>query len=412
MLLGIWLYGYMRRVRSTRGLEMACRERMPLLWLTGLQYPDHNTLWRFYDQHREPLRKLFKEVLQLAAKAGLVGLVLHAVDGTKLAARCSTDTADHLEALLREEKALLNEAVEQAVAETEASQQREHGAMRLPPSQTDAAKRRAEIKTAVAAMEAADTTHLHPQEPDARMQKVNGRYEMGYNAQAVVDENHIIVAEKVVTDQNDLHQLKAMLDRRNETLGASPDATAADGGYFSAHGLEEAQNAGHTVLLPAADIDAPTPDPTKPYDKSRFQYDRERDVFVCPRGELLPLRHLTRKKHGAPVDAVYTCANKTCPVLSECTKSPRGRTVSRSIHDAAIVKQREIQDAPALHNAFRWRKALVEVVFAVIKQIDGFRRFTVRGLEKVQTQWSLVCTGYNLRKLYASWRIETRLIGA
>src|SRR3990170_1777604 len=52
-LLSVWVYGFMTRVRSSRKLEAACRDQMPYLWLTGWQHPDHNTLWRFYREHRQ-----------------------------------------------------------------------------------------------------------------------------------------------------------------------------------------------------------------------------------------------------------------------------------------------------------------------------------------------------------------------
>ena len=56
-LLSVWLFGFMIGVRSTRRLEAACRDQIPFLWLTGRQRPDHNTLWRFYEKHRQTMRK-------------------------------------------------------------------------------------------------------------------------------------------------------------------------------------------------------------------------------------------------------------------------------------------------------------------------------------------------------------------
>ena len=58
-LLSVWLYGFMTGVRSSRKLEAACRDQMSYLWLTGWQHPDHNTLWRFYREHRDTMRQLF-----------------------------------------------------------------------------------------------------------------------------------------------------------------------------------------------------------------------------------------------------------------------------------------------------------------------------------------------------------------
>ena len=74
LLLKIWLHGYFHRIRSTRKLETACREQLSLLWLTGLIQPDHNSLWRFWRDHKKALRTLFKQTVQLALQTGCVGL--------------------------------------------------------------------------------------------------------------------------------------------------------------------------------------------------------------------------------------------------------------------------------------------------------------------------------------------------
>ena len=66
-LLCVWLYGFMTGVRSCRKLEAACRDQIPYLWLTGWQHPDHNTLWRFYKEHRQAMRRLFKRTVLLVS---------------------------------------------------------------------------------------------------------------------------------------------------------------------------------------------------------------------------------------------------------------------------------------------------------------------------------------------------------
>ena len=106
MLLKVWLYGWMTRVRSCRGLEKACFESMAFIWLTGNNHPDHNTLWRFFRDNKKALRKLFKLVVQEALKNDLVGFALHALDGTKIVAASSMDTALHRKSLAEELKKL------------------------------------------------------------------------------------------------------------------------------------------------------------------------------------------------------------------------------------------------------------------------------------------------------------------
>ena len=73
----------MTGLRSCRKLEVACRDQIPYLWLTGWQHPDHNTLWRFYKAHRQAMRELFKRTVRTAVAMELVDLAVQAVDGSK-----------------------------------------------------------------------------------------------------------------------------------------------------------------------------------------------------------------------------------------------------------------------------------------------------------------------------------------
>ncbi len=73
-LLSVWLYGFMTGVRLCRKLETACRDRIPHLWLTGWQHPEHNTLWRFYKKHRPSMGKLFERTVRTAVTMGARGL--------------------------------------------------------------------------------------------------------------------------------------------------------------------------------------------------------------------------------------------------------------------------------------------------------------------------------------------------
>src|ERR1017187_4415477 len=95
LLLKVWLYGYLSRIRAMREMERACREHLSLLWLTGRHAPDHNTLWRFWAANRSALRKVFWAGVKVAAAQGRVGMIGHAVEGTKIRAVASRRTVEH-----------------------------------------------------------------------------------------------------------------------------------------------------------------------------------------------------------------------------------------------------------------------------------------------------------------------------
>jgi transposase len=186
LLLKVWLYGYLERLRSRRRLERACREHLSLLWLTGRHAPDHNTLWRFWGENRAALRRVFRAGVRVAAEQGLVGMICHAVDGTKIAAVASARTTEHREDW---ERAL--GGVEASIAEMEAAvekaEEEEAGEYQLPEPLQEAEKLREAIRASLGRMEEVKREHLHAGEPEARLMPCPGGQQPAYNAQAVVD---------------------------------------------------------------------------------------------------------------------------------------------------------------------------------------------------------------------------------
>ncbi|MBI4284051.1 MAG: transposase [Chloroflexi bacterium] len=134
-LLGVWLYGFMTGIRSSRKLEAACRDQVSYLWLTAWQRPDHNTLWRFYQAHRQAMRRLFKYTVATAVEMKLIDLAVQALDGTKVAANAAGDRTYGATALKR-----LLERTEIVIAELEA--QNEAGNDPVPPRLPEERRRR------------------------------------------------------------------------------------------------------------------------------------------------------------------------------------------------------------------------------------------------------------------------------
>jgi hypothetical protein len=234
------------------------------------------------------------------------------------------------------------------------------------------------------------------------MMKGRGGHALGYNAQIVVDhDSDLIVACGVVTDQNDLGQLVPMLAQVQATLGRVAHDTVSDTGYASGEQLKAAEERGMNTIVPLRN----EPDAKGEYSKAYFRYDAPTNAYLCPKGEKL-LQVGTNKWSAAQQhpDAIYRCLNKSCPVRAACTKDPLGRKIRRPYGEDARDRQVQRQQDPRIRTLLSLRKEIVEHLFGIVKAVDGFRRFTVRGLEKASAQWALVCTAVNLRKLYAWWR--------
>lgn len=507
LLLKVWLFGFMERIRSTRGLEKACLQVMPFLWLTGNLHPDHNTLWRFFKAHRAALPKLFKQLVKTAAAAELVGFVLHALDGTKLTAASSTDEALHRKSLqdkLKQLDAFIAAYLQEVNSRAEEAKGKDYV---MPPEMANEAARRAKIRallerriedredaqrlgtlkpkasggaprrrskdasgeankaadvstpattedakpareeapseggegeaapsppagrtepeqdpllreaealkkeltSKLAELDTTGVNHLHPDESEARMMKGRGTHALGYNAQIVVDhDSDLIVACDVVSQQNDLAQLVPMLEEVRDTLGRVAEHSVADTGYSSGEQLKSAEAKGLTALVGLRE----EPEAKGEYSKAHFRYDAERDIYVCPRDERL-VKVGTNKSHATTLhpDVLYRCRNTACPVRAACTKDPLGRKIRRPYGEDARERQAQKQLEPRMAVLLGLRKEIVEHLFGVVKAVDGFRRFTVRGLHKARAQWALVCMAVNLRKLWASWRQGKLLLG-
>lgn len=402
LLLKAWLYGYMSRIRSQRQLERACRENVGLIWLLGMEQPDHNTLWRFWKRHRKAIGRVFAQVVRIALKTEVVGLALHALDGTKIQAGASSrKSAVWHRRNLREALSGLDEAVERIEAEIAGRGTGGEGECRLPEELADRRRLRERVRGALRELDEAQANHLNPVEPDARLMPCEGARKLAYNAQAVVDgDSGLIVAGEVVNEAVDCRRLGPMLEEAEANLGGTAGDTVADKGYRTDENIGEAEAKGRSVLVQLYRTEG---EDAAPFHASRFEYDKERDCVVCPLGEDLVHEGRRRSRHGWE-ERRYRCRRGTqCPVADQCHANPRGRTIHIGPHHEAVRRQRERQRRPAEKEKLRLRKTIVEPVFAHIKGNEGFRRWSFRGLEAVQAQWAMLCTAYNLKKLLRLW---------
>lgn len=431
-LLGAWLHGLLTGVRTARRLETACREQLPLLWLTGGQRPDHNTLWRFYRDHREGLGGLLGRSVRTAVKLELVDLALQAVDGTKIRGAVSR-------ASCRSERGLqqLLDGVEEVLRQVDARHAGDGGGepVRLPAELHDATVRKAKITAALDRVQAESAApeagtpaepgppksdapeRASPTDPDARLQKLHaGGVQPGYNGQAAAAAldpdrtggvtGQLITAAVLTNAPHDHEQLGPLLDAIVATTGEAVATAAADTGYFSSATLEAvaATHPGTTLLVP----DGQAPKPDDRYHKDHFAYDPATDTMTCPEGRALPFSGLVPRPDGEPTARRYrapraVCA--ACPVRDACTRArSHGRSVTLRPDDARLKAHRARMATDDARERYRRRKALIEPVFGRIKDRFDGRQFYLRGLAAVRAEWQLLAAAFNYRVLWRIWR--------
>ena len=407
-LLSVWLYGFMTGVRSCRKLEMACRDQLPYLWLTGRQYPDHNTLWRFYKSHRESMRRLFERTVRMAVRMNMVDLALQAVDGTKVGANASRERTYDEQGLRRLLKRLEG-VVKELESQNEAGE--DVASAQLPQELTNTDALREQVREAMEELsDQEDKDRINLTDKDARLMKTPGGFISGYNAQAMVsavdgDDDRggmLITAAEVVEDEDDHGQLVPMVEQSEEVSGSRSELTLADAGYHSGSNVEALLGRGQKVVMPETQRRALRGQ----YHKDRFIYDARTDSYMCPQGEVLPFRR-SKLTRDVPM-RVYRASGavcRGCPAFGVCTIDSRhGRALEIGPHEAALRSHRMWMSTDEAKAVYKRRKQLVEPVFGILKEQQGARRFLLRGLANVKAEWVMLTTAFNLRTLWRIWR--------
>ena len=208
VLLKLYLYGYLHRIRSSRLLEAECQRNVEVIWLTGQQVPDHKTIADFRKDNLKPFQAVHRQFRRLCQKLDLFGAQLVGLDGTKLAAVNSKD-ANFNEKKLRELMQRADAQLAEYLAVLDAADAAE-------PAQQPLS--RAELAAKIAALQEkrdwheellnqldAEPTQISVTDPDSRRMRTGKGSVVGYNAQAVVDQkNKLIVAEDVTNEETDL----------------------------------------------------------------------------------------------------------------------------------------------------------------------------------------------------------------
>ncbi len=388
VLLGLLVYGYATGVFSSRKLERATYDSVAFRFIAANQHPDHDTIATFRRRFLKQIEALFVQVLLMAREMGVLKLGTVALDGTKIHADASRhsalsyERAGQIEMQLREEVAKLT-AMAEAADRTDAPD-----GMSIPEELARREKRLAEITRARATIEArakeryarekaehdaklaareaeTATTGKKPRgrppvppvdapgpsdqvnltDEESRIMPVaGGGFEQCYNAQAAVATGSLlVVATKVTQAPNDKQQVEPMLD----ALAALPDllgeveSLLADTGYFS-----------------------------------------EANVDACAAAGIDPLIAQGRQSHYPKLDERG----------ADDPPAPENLTPVQAMGHRLQTKLGK--------KLYALRKQTPEPVFGIIKSVMGFRKFSLRGLDKVRGEWSLVTMCWNIKRIF------------
>jgi len=380
---------------------------------------------------------------------GLIQLVEVAFDGTRVkanASRLRTWTAAKVEGALQE----LETQVERMLSEADAADAadatvwRAGGTRELPPELADARKRQEKLRETLEGLREADAARkkdgIDPQKNPAQRPKADtdsrvmpnkeGGYAPNYTPVAATDGACGFIADcDVISGPNEHNELLPSVDRIREDFGRNPEKLAADAAFGTGPNLEGMEKREVDFYTP---VESPAPregnpaqreDPRQPVpeadwpklprndkkklDKSCFLYDEAADRCCCPMGKAMPYEETKKydRSSGPVALRIYRCSEcEGCPLAAECLdpKAKRGRTVTRDGYEPLREKMHAKLQTAEGANTYHRRMHIGETPFAIIKGIMEVRRFLLRGLEKVRTEWMWVCTACNLKKLIAA----------
>ena len=386
MMLALLFYCYAKGIFSSRQIEKATYELIPVLYITGGTHPDHDSINKFRGRFLEQLKPLFVQLLEYACSLGIFKLGDISIDGTKIQANASKhkamswEYANKLSVQLQAEvEDLLHKSQTEAgesfsdidiPQEVQRRQERLEKIAQVKGEMKKRAQARYEREKNEyedklrerAAKEKARGRKLGGKQPkapeagpkakdqvnftdgDSRIMPVSGGgFEQAYNAHAAVDmDKMLIVANHVSQNPNDKQSLEpalAQLERLPENLGQVKRA-ALDSGFFSEHNTKQLEE-----------------------------------------NEIVPYIAFGRQTHNLTLEERLA----TAPAPPE---NPDAITAMKHRLKTEVGKQ-----------FYAKRKSTVEPVFGIIKEVMGFRRFLLRGLNAVIGEWTLVCIAFNLKRL-------------
>jgi transposase len=397
-LLKLYLYGYLHRVRSSRMLEAECHRNVEVIWLLGKLAPDFKTIADFRKDNLKPLKAVARQFTLLCQRLELFGGELLAIDGSKFTAVNARDrnfNADKLQNLIARADARLAEYLQQM----DQADTAEPGTATLTKT---------ELAAKIAALQEKQDWHkellgqlddeqkqISVTDPDTRKMPTAHGTLVGYNAQIAVDAKHkLIAADDVTNEVNDLQQLANVALEAKANLELTRTEVVADAGYYNASEVNRCVEHGITTFIPKSDTS--TNSARGLYGKSRFKYDATKDVYLCPAGDTLTYRFATIELDREL--KYYRASNcKTCALKSRCTRNKANRTITREANEHLMeAMATRMQQQP---EKFKLRKTLAEHPFGTIKRWFGYTHFLLKGLAKVQCEWSLTTLAYNLKRV-------------
>ena len=445
MLLKVLVYAYINNIYSSRKIEEALQQNIHFMWLSGMSQPDHNTINRFRSERlKEPLQKIFVQVVQLLAAEGLLSIKELYIDGTKIEANANRYTFVwgngiktnkekmklQLDALWKYAQSIAarelddtdpnsfdkidKQKVEQTIAKIDAAlknkpinkqvKQKLNYAKKNWPDALDKYERQEKIlgenRNSYSKTDT-DATFMRMKEDHMK----NGQLKPAYNVQ-LSSSNQYITNYSIHQSPTDTTTLVQHLNQHKDHHQTTPEVVTADAGYGSEENYQYLEQNSIIAYIKYNQFDREQNkniQDKKPFTTDKLHYNKEEDYYVCPMGQHMENKGVYSKTTSAgfiqQITQYQAKSCYSCPLNGSCHKS-KGNRIIEVNHRLNKLKQ-QAQSQLLSEQGIQKRKQRchdIEPVFANIKNNHGFKRFMLRGKQKVTIETGLLALAHNLRK--------------
>jgi transposase len=445
MLLKVMVYAYINNIYSSRKIEEAVRQNINFMWLAGMRKPDHNTINRFRGERlQKTLKPIFNQVVLMLCEEGLLNIRDLYTDGTKIEANanrytfvwgkaiktsrerisqqlddlwkyaltvaaCELDDTDPsgFKKINRDavEQTIdrINEALKDKEVEPKVRQKLNYASKHWP-----AALDKYEVQEKILGDKRSsysktdkDATFMRMKEDHMR----NGQLKPAYNVQ-ISTNKQFIASYSLHQDTTDIRTLPSHMSQHIKGLGIKPSSITADAGYGSEENYQWLETKRITAFVKHNQFDRnqhKTIRDKKPFATDKLIYDAQKDRYHCPSGKAMKnigtKQRVTSTGFRQTVTKYRTTKCNGCPLQTQCNPGNNMRTIEVN-HNLNRLKQKADKRLTTQKGIQKRKQRCydVEPVFAAIKHNHLFKRFMLRGLEKVTVETGLLALAHNLRK--------------
>lgn len=446
MLLKVLVYAYINNIYSSRKIEEAVGQNIHFMWLAGMSKPDHNTINRFRGQRlQKTLQPIFTQVVLLLCEEGLLSIKDLYTDGTKIEANANRYTfvwGNSIKTNREKIKQQLNELWQYAQSLAAAELDNDHdpsGFEKIASEKVEqtvdcinAALKDKEVSKGVsqklnyakkhwpAALDkyeqqekvlGENRSSYSKTDTDATFMRMkedhmkNGQLKPAYNVQ-ISTNNQYIASYSIHHNTTDTNTLIDHVSRHIQQFRQKPNNITADAGYGSEQNYQWLEKKRITAYIKYNQFDRMQNERIRnknPFAVDRLEYDAENNQYRCPIGEPMPHKgwKIEETKGGYPqvIDKFQAQNCKGCFLNGVCHTQKGNRIIEVSLNNVRLKEAAEKRLKTKRGIQKRKQRCFdTEPVFANIKYNHHFKRFMLRGVEKVTVETGLLALAHNLRK--------------